>query len=100
MSTWPAPNSVAMSALVGVMTKSRITPSAFASSRFLARKKAMLHKPDPCVALMVVVPAWADADISEPANPNGSATVKLAAPAPLRKPRREGLLCGVDVRWL
>ena len=99
MSTWPAPNSVAMSALVGVTTKSRFTPSALASSRFFTRKNARLHRPEPCVALMVVAACAAPAT-SELAKPTGSARLTPAALAPLRKLRRELPAVRVEVRWL
>src|ERR1700704_4423791 len=99
MSTWPAPDSLAVVALVGVMTKSRVTPSALARSRFLTRKNARLHRPEPWVALMVVA-AWAAPALSEPAKPTGSARLTPAALAPLRKPRRELLLFRAEVMWL
>ena len=87
ISTWPAPNSVAMSALVGVMTKSRLTPSAFASSRFFARKKPRLHRPEPCVALIVVAARATPG--RNAAMPAGRATLAPATPLVFRKPRRD-----------
>ena len=88
ISTWPAPNRVAMSALVGVTTKSSSTSSALVSSRFLAKKKAMLHRPEPWVALILVA-ACAAPDMSAAPKAAGNAKVALAALVVLRKPRRD-----------
>ena len=56
-STWPDPKIAAMSPLVGAFTNSRVMPYCSVILRAWARKIAMLHKPVPCVALTVKLPA-------------------------------------------
>ena len=52
-STWPEPKIAAMSALAGAFTNSRLMPYGSVILRAWARKMAMLHKPEPWVALTV-----------------------------------------------